>query len=194
MPFALYEYNDAVEWRSRIAMEALLGVVEPALRAFRVIEVEAVPTTHVPIDGDRSIDLAPTHLEQTVSFDAECVQRAVDGDLAAVHRALLAGARWLACARVAHMKRALDTITEAIGQVARVGQEMTWESIMTAVKNLPIGFDAGGSPTFELWPPQAQLRYEALPARDADQERRWRQLMHDKREEARARERDRRLR
>ena len=194
MPFALYDYSDAVESRCRVAIEALLPVVEPALRAFRVTEVEAVPAAHVPVDGDRSIELAPTHLDRTVTFDADCIRRAVEGDLSAVHAALLAEVRWLASARVAHMKRALNTLTEATGQVVRVGREMTWESIMTAVESMPIGFDDGGSPTFELWPPQAQMRYESLPARDADQERRWQQLMHDKQEEARARQRDRRLR
>jgi hypothetical protein len=175
-------------------MEALLPVVEPALRAFRVIEVEAVPTAHVPIDEERSIELAPSHLVQTITFDARCINRMVSGDFAAVHEALLAEVRWLASARVLHMKRALDTLTEATGQVVRVSREMTWDTVMSAVLSLPIGFDDVGRPTFELWPPQAQARYEALPARDDDQERRWQHLMHDKREEARARERYRRLR
>jgi hypothetical protein len=71
---------------------------------------------------------------------------------------------------------------------------MTWDTIMTAVENLPIAFDHGGEPTFGLWPPQAQAQYDALPARNADQERRWRRLLHTKREEAHARERHRRLR
>jgi len=140
VPFALYDYNDAVESRCRVAIEALLPVVEPALRAFRVTEVEAVPTAHVPVDGDRSIELAPTHLDRTITFNVGCIRRGVDGDLSAVHAALLAEVRWLASARVAHMKRALDTITDATaGQVARVGREMTWESIMTAVETMPIG-------------------------------------------------------
>lgn len=194
MPFALYEYDHQATLRFRVAVEALLPVVQPALRAFRVIEVETVPTAHVLMDEERSIEFAPSHLEQTITFDARCIQRAVSGDLAAVHEALLAEVRCLGSARVAHMKRTLDRLTEATGEVVRVDREMTWDTIMTVVENLPIAFDDGGEPTFELWPPQAQARYEALPPRDADQERRWQQLLHNKREEARARERHRRLR
>jgi hypothetical protein len=115
VPFALYEYDHQATLRFRVGIEALLPVVQPALRAFRVVEVEIVPTAHVPIDEERSIDLAPSHSEQTIPFDERCIQRAVAGDLSAVHEALLAEARSLASARVAHIKRTLDTLTEATG-------------------------------------------------------------------------------
>jgi hypothetical protein len=191
VPFVLHEYNQAGTVRFRAALEALLPLVEPALGAFRVIEVEAVPTGHVPIDAERSLELSPVHNEQTIRFDP---RRVVAGDLGAVRESLLGAARWLADARLAYMRRNLEALTEATGQVARVARDMNWDDVMTVLEDLPIGFNERGEPTFGLWPPEAQARYEALPRRTPDQERRWQQLMHRKREEARARERDRRLR
>lgn len=191
MLFSLGEYNRAAMLRFHVAMEEQVLFTEPSLRAFRVMEVEALSTAQVPIDGGRTVELAPGHLQRTIRFDPE---RIVAGEMAAVHETLLAEARQLASARLAYMKRSLDTVTQATGQVARVGRAMTWEDVMAAIEKLEIKFDAHGQPSFKFWPPTANEAYEALPPRNQHQEQRWQQLMTTKREEANARKRHRRLR
>lgn len=189
--FARNEYNRAAGVRFRVAMEALLPIVQPALKMFEVREVEAVPTGRVTIDEERSVEFVPVHAEQTIRFDP---RRVVAGDLAAVREALIAAATTSANARVAVMRANLDAMTEATGQVVRVSREMNWDDLMVVIADMPIAFDERGEPTFVLWPPRAQAEYEALGPRNSDQEQRWQVLLREKREEARARERDRRLR
>lgn len=184
--FALREYDLAAQVAFRAAMEDLLPVIAPALRAFRVVEVEAVPTAQVPIDPKAPLAIEPQHRETSIRFDAG---RVVAGRLDAVFEPLLEAAEELARARLEYMRRALD----ATGQFSK-GTGLTWDSVMDAVESMPLKFDEAGEPTFVFWPPSAQQRYEALPPRDAAQEERWRELMNRKREEARARKRDRRLR
>lgn len=191
MLFRLREYDIAAMSRFRAALEELAPVVRPELRAFRVIDVEAVPTARVSIEPDHVLELPPTHLDQTISFDPE---RVVAGDLAAVLEPLVASAEELAAARLAYMKATLDSLTAATGQVMRPRGPLTWGQVMDAAAELPLQFDEHGEPTFVFWPPKAQAAFEALPPRTAEEQLRWRELMDRKRAEADARARDRRLR
>lgn len=188
--FALREYDLAAQVAFRAAMEDLLPIIAPALKAFRVVEMEAVPTAQVPIDAQAPLAIEPEHRETSIRFNPE---RVVAGQLDAVFEPLLEAAEELARARLEYMRRTLETLTDATGQVTK-GAEITWHSVMDVVESMPLKFDEAGEPTFTFWPPSAQQRYEALLPRDAAEEKRWRELMDRKREEARARERDRRLR
>jgi hypothetical protein len=153
--FALTEYNAAASIVFYDGVEMQAPFVEPALRAFPVREAEAIPTARVSIDARTVVELRPASVEASVGFDAD---RAVRGDFGGVERVLVDAARDLASARLAYMKRALDQVTEATGQVARVSRQLTWDGVMAAIEPLDIGFDADGSPTFQFWPPPAQQR------------------------------------
>lgn len=188
--FALREYDLAAQIAFRAAMEDLLPIIAPALKAFPVVEVEAIPTAQVPIEPEAPLSIEPEHRATSIRFDPE---RAVAGHLDAVLEPLLKAAEELARARLEFMRQTLETVTDATGQVSRA-TGLTWDSVMDAAESMPLKFDEEGEPTFVLWPPSAQQRYEALPPRGAAQEERWLELMDRKRKEARARERDRRLR
>ncbi|MDP9376789.1 MAG: hypothetical protein M3P40_04325 [Actinomycetota bacterium] len=188
--FDLREYDLAAQIAFRAAMEDLLPIIAPALKAFRVVEVEAVPAAQVPIAQEGPLEIEPQHRETSIRFDAE---RVVAGHLDAVFEPLLEAAEELARARLEFMRQTLDTVTEATGQVSK-GNGLTWDSVMDAAESMALKFDEAGEPTFGFWPPSPQQRYEQLPPRDAVQEERWQELMERKRKEARARERDRGLR
>lgn len=188
--FGLTEYNLAATDAFQGGIELQAPIVEPALRAFPVRGTEAVPTARVPIDAQSAVDLPPTSFEQAIRFDA---RRVAHGDLGAVKDVLIGAAHELAAARLAYMRRILDVVTEATGQVARVGRRLTWEAVMSALEPMEIGFDEKGDPTFRLWPPAAQAAFDRLPARTDEQERKWQSLMKRKKEAADARSRDRLL-
>lgn len=190
MLFKLDEYDRAAQHRFRAAMNTLTVVIEPALAAFQLREVEAVPTGYVSIDAERTVVLEPAHLPQTIRFDPA---RLIAGELTGVHEPLIAAATDLAKARLGYMHDKLGELTDATGQVIRASGPIGWDDVMSAVAGLEIKFDANGEPTFVIWPPRVREEYEALPSRTAAQEQRWQQLMARKREEANARKRDRRL-
>jgi hypothetical protein len=191
MVFALTEYDRAAKIGFHDAMEALALAIEPALRPFEVRQVGAVPVATVSTDAGDVIEIPPVRNTQTITFDPA---RVVAGDGGAVLESLLEAATRSAAARLEVMRGHLNTLTEGMGQVVKVDREMNWEGIMAVVEAAPIGFDATGEPTFVLWPPAAQERYDHLEQGTPDQETRWQRLMEKKREEHRARERDRRLR
>lgn len=191
MVFALPEYERQAALAFREALEALVLAFAPALRAFEVREAETVPTSRVRTPSGGAIEFAPVRNTQTISFEPGAV---IDGDLAAVHDAASKTAIRMAEVRLAFMREYLEALTEGMGQVVRVDREMSWEGVMRVIEAAPIGFDDAGAPTFAIWPPAAQTRYDNLGARTPEQEARWQELMSVKREEHRARQRDRRLR
>jgi hypothetical protein len=112
--FALREYDVAAQVAFRAAMEDLLPIIAPALKAFRVIEVEAVPTANVPIDAQAPLAIEPEHRESNIRFDPE---RVVAGRLDAVFEPLLEAAEEMARARLEYMHRTLEALTDSTGQV-----------------------------------------------------------------------------
>lgn len=190
MPFELNEYDRAAMVRWRAALEALLPVLQPDLLIFEVREVATVPVSSVDVGADAPVEIAPVHLEQTVSFDPG---RIAAGDLMAVLEPLVVAASTVARERVRFMKTSLDALTDATGQVVRASGGMSWETVMRMIEGSDVAFGEDGEPTFVIWPLAARRRYEALLPRTPAEERRWQELMTSKREETDARQRHRRL-
>ena len=189
--FGLTQYDRVALGRFRAAQERLMLELEPSLRIFRVEEREAIATSQVPVGKQDPVVIEPVRTQRVIRFDP---RRVVAGDIAAVLETLKTEARWLADRRIAFMREQLDRVTDATGQTVRASGPMGWDQIMDAVEQAPIGFDDEGRPAFRLWPDEAHEAYERLHPRTPQQERRWEELMERKREEASARERDRRLR
>jgi hypothetical protein len=112
-------------------------------------------------------------------------------DLASIKRSLNRVAEQHASALVANWQAAVNAGVMG-NSVVRGPKPLTWDAFMDAIEQLPIGFDDDGQPTFKVaLGSEALRRLNQTPISPA-QIARWNSLLERKREEFRARQRDRR--
>jgi hypothetical protein len=188
--FRLDEYNDAARrqvygWIQTRALE-----LAPSLKLFPRIEVEHVRTSRVTLPDGRIERIEPVAREDSGQID---IREVVDGRFEQLRESFGAAASESARAQVAYWEGQVDRGLTP-GTMVKVRRPVTWDSIMDALEGLAIGFDEAGEPTYgEILGQGAARTREGLPPRDAKQERRWQALMDRKRQEWRARQRNRRM-
>lgn len=116
----------------------------------------------------------------------------VTGDLASIEQSLNLVAEQHARALVANWQGAVNAGVMG-NSVVRGPTPLTWDAFMDAVEQTPIGFDADGDPTFRLAAGSEALRRLKQTPMSPAQIARWKALLERKREEFRARQRDRRI-
>lgn len=186
--FALSEY---VRGAGQVVYRYLDRRVEdyaPSLKLFPRVQRQVRTARMTQASGVTRID--PVRRRVRSEIDAREV---IAGRLDAVRRSLDQVAKQRGPALVAQWETAVAT-GAAGEQVVRGNQALTWETLMDAIEQVPLEFDENDQPTFRfVMGTAAGKRLRELPPMSSKQRARWKALIDRKREEFRARRRNRRL-
>jgi hypothetical protein len=188
--FALDEYNAATRLVVHRWIEARTDDLAPSLRQFPRLEVEQVRTARVTMPDGAVERVAPIRNEDGGQFNIREVVAGRFDDLRANFESV---AERRAKLMVSFWQQWVERgLTE--GSVTKASGPPTWDSLMDGLEKLALDFDADGEPKFKIVAGTgAAPLLERLGPRDAAQEARWQSLMARKKEERRARERQRRM-
>lgn len=188
--FALDEYNDAARRVACRWIDARTYELAPSLRLFPRYEVEHVRTARVAMVDGTVERVEPARNQDGGQLD---IREAVAGRLGDLQANLEAVAERRASGLVAFWQQQVERGL-AEGSIARASGPPTWDSVMDALQTLDLDFSDDGHPRFEVVAGEGSAQLlAALGPRDATQEVRWQQLMARKKEERRARERNRHM-
>lgn len=188
--FRLDEYNEAAgrvvyRWIDRRSDE-----LAPSLREFPRLEVEHVRTSRMTLPDASVARIQPVRQEDGGQLN---IREAVAGRLDDL-RASLNGVADRRARRMVAFWEEQQARGLLAGAVAKGSGPPSWDSVMDGLEELALTFDEAGEPNIKIVAGSAAAPLlNKLGPRDAGQEQRWKELMMRKKEEARARERHRRL-
>jgi hypothetical protein len=188
--FRLDEYNDAVRRVAYRWIDARTTLLAPSLSLFPRQEVEYVRTSRSSMPDGSVQRVAPVHNQDGGRFD---IRRAVEGDFEDLKANLEEVAQRRAKTMVAFWQE-LEARGLTAGSVVKAAKGPSWDTIMDGLEELALTFDDAGEPVFHIVAGTASgPLLQSLGARSAAEEQRWQELMARKGEEARARQRHRRM-
>jgi hypothetical protein len=180
--FATPEYNTAATVLLRDHLEARTTDHSPSLALFPRVASEAPRPSIARHEGLGPATIEPIRIRTLIERD---VSEAVDGDISRLRERLDDAARARAERLVEFWQAAVDQ-APGVGSIRKGEQPLSWDSLMDAMEDMPIGFDADGNSTMRIVVgPQAP----ELGPRTRQQDARLAQLLERKQQEFDARRR-----